>query len=888
MVVITSHTNADFDSLACLVAARRLYPGARLVLPGAAENLLRRWMERNSAHLPPVSSVRGLDLKAVSRLVCVDVSSRERLGPLAVLLQREPPPLLDVYDHHPGQGDLKGGVHRVEEAGSCTAVLVEVLKERGETPSPFEATLFLLGIYEDTGWLTYPTTRPRDFEAVLSCLSWGGDLNQVPRVLRRGFTEEQMRLLAEVFDNLERLEVGGVTVHLSVVGAEAYVPDLSILAHEILAMEGLEVLFLLAYMENRVHVIARSRSPRVNVARCLEFLGGGGHASAASAVVRGKTAAEVRALLLDELTVVHPVGLSARDIMTRDFQRLSETATVREAFAAMNRFRVNALPVFRGEHLLGVVTRQEVDGALQHGLAEAPVLDFVVSAPPLLSPSIPAEELRRRMLENNWRIVLLGESPDRVEGLVSRMSLFKALYRSEPQALAHRAGGQPSAREIQGLLRNAFSPEDFQALRELGGLAEERATPCLLVGGAVRDLLLGKPVKDVDFVVEGDAVALAEAWARRKGGRVRAHRDFGTAVWIRPQGGRWDFATARAEYYEQPAALPTVAHAALYQDLYRRDFTLNTLAVFLAPDRFGEVLDLFGGVRDLKAGRIRVLHGLSFVEDPTRAFRAVRFAVKLGFTLPSETAHLIAATLKQGVFRHLSPKRVLSEVEQILSGPNAVEGLKAMEEHRLLAVFWPTLKLTPKVLETLYRLQQALGFYETHFPEEPLNRPACYLMALTERLSTAELEAFRERYPFSQETRALLSEYRSFIWRALRDLGPEEDGTPGGAYRVLHGAPLPLVLFLLAKVQSAARQSRVRDFLVRDRFIGLEITGADLTAAGIPPSAAVARALLETRATKADGRVRGREEELAFALKVAREPAPEEAPAKGRKGARKP
>jgi len=227
-------------------------------------------------------------------------------------------------------------------------------------------------------------------------------------------------------------------------------------------------------------------------------------------------------------------------------------------------------------------------------------------------------------------------------------------------------------------------------------------------------------------------------------------------------------------------------------------------------------------------------------------------------------------------------------VEQILSGPNAVEGLKAMEEHRLLAVFWPTLKLTPKVLETLYRLQQALGFYETHFPEEPLNRPACYLMALTERLSTAELEAFRERYPFSQETRALLSEYRSFIWRALRDLGPEEDGTPGGAYRVLHGAPLPLVLFLLAKVQSAARQSRVRDFLVRDRFIGLEITGADLTAAGIPPSAAVARALLETRAAKADGRVRGREEELAFALKVARDPAPEEAPAKGRKGARKP
>jgi tRNA nucleotidyltransferase (CCA-adding enzyme) len=169
---------------------------------------------------------------------------------------------------------------------------------------------------------------------------------------------------------------------------------------------------------------------------------------------------------------------------------------------------------------------------------------------------------------------------------------------------------------------------------------------------------------------------------------------------VRPGGGHWDFATARAEYHEAPAALPTVAHAAPNRP-YRRDFTINALAMGIAPGRLGEILDLFGGVRDLKAGRIRVMHGLSFVEDPTRAFRAVRFSVRLGFALLPETERLIAAAHKQGVFRHLSGKRVLAEVAQVLSGANAVEGLKAMDAHGLLQVFWPSLRLTPKGRESL-------------------------------------------------------------------------------------------------------------------------------------------------------------------------------------------
>ncbi|MGA9752397.1 MAG: CBS domain-containing protein [Acidobacteriota bacterium] len=870
MIVITTHTNADFDALASMVAASLLYPGARLVFSGAAEPLVRRWLEENRDRLPEIQPLKGLDHDQVERLVCVDVSSGERLGPLVELLRRTPPTPTEVFDHHPGAGDLKGERHVVEEAGACTTVMVKCLLEAGIEPTPFEATLFLLAIYEDTGFLSFPTTRPSDFGAVLQCLDWGGELRAVQQTLHRGFTEAQMRLLAAMFEHLEAVAVGGVTVHLTTLALDDYVPDLSVLVHEILAMEGMQAIFLLAYLENRVHIIARSRTPHVNAAQVLSVFGGGGHPSAASAVIRDKTPAEVKALLLDELTFVHPAGLRASDIMTREYHRLEATATTREAFREMNRHRVNALPVLREGRLVGVVTRQEVDGALQHGLAERPISDFLISPPPFFPPEVAAEEVRRLMLENNWRIALFGRDLDHVEGLVSRMSLFKSLYHQDKTLMVHRSGGQPSAKEIGHLMRGAFPPEELGRLKSLGALAEAAGTPCLLVGGAVRDLLLGRPVQDVDFVVEGDAVELAEAWARREGGRIRAHRAFGTALWIRPGGSHWDFATARAEYYETPAALPTVAHAALYQDLYRRDFTINTLALYLTPERFGEVLDLFGGVRDLKAGRIRVLHGLSFVEDPTRAFRAVRFSVRLGFTLPTETEQLIEATRKQQLFRHLSPKRVLAEVRQILAGPNAVEGLKAMETYRLLEVFWPALKLTPKVLETLYRVQQALGFFDTQFPDEPMDRPCVYLMALTERLSNAELATFRDHYPFSQQTRDALARYRSLTWHAIRALTSEEDCGRSFTYKALKGQPLPWVLFLLAKIHPPSRQARVRDFLVKDRFLKLAISGHDLIRAGIPPSPAISRALEETRAAKADGRLQNRSEELAFALEAAR------------------
>ncbi len=869
MVIITTHTNADFDSLASMAAAKLLYPGAKLVFPGACEALLRRYMDGHTASLPETLSVHGLDLAEVKRLVCVDVADRSRLGGLSVLLDRVPPVPVDVYDHHPAQVSIRGERHIVKDAGACASVMVEELLAAGLAPDSGLSTLILLGIYEDTGFLTFPTTRPCDLEAARRCLLWGADLTQVSRVLTRRLTEPQLRILTKLVERLETVAAGGVTVHITTFSSAEYVPDLSLLVHEIFNLEDLDALFLVARLENRVHIIGRSRVLNVDAARVLDAFGGGGHPSAASASLKGLTLEEAKRLLMEELTINHPVGLTAKDVMARNFHRIGAKAAVQEAFEEMNRRHVNALPLFEGETLVGVVTRQEVDGAIQHGMRSEPVNTLVATSPPLLPPDTPLETVRRLMLERSLRLVLFGTGPGNVEGLLSRMALFKSLYLMEPGRLPRRRGGVPSRLELQRLIAGTFSQGEVESLRELGVLGESMGAPVLLVGGAVRDLLLRRPVKDVDFVVEGDAAALAQAWSLRQGGRLRTHKEFGTAVWICPNGRRWDFATARSEYYETPAALPTVAHAALSQDLYRRDFTINALALDLSPERFGEVLDLFGGVRDLKSGRIRVMHGLSFVEDPTRAFRAARFAVTLGFKLPAETEGLLASALKQGIFRNLSPKRVLSEVIQILACPSPVEGLRLLEKYGLLKVFWPALKLSPKVLERLGRVQKVLDFFELNFPGEPVDRPSLFILALVERLPNDDLNALRSRYPFRGPLNDLLAGYRSLIWRARQQLALEAKNA-GAVYRLLHDKPLLCVLYLLTQVEKPEEQALVRDFVARDRFLKLEITGRELKAAGLVPSEAFARALLETKAAKADGLVSGREAELAFALAQAR------------------
>ena len=224
----------------------------------------------------------------------------------------------------------------------------------------------------------------------------------------------------------------------------------------------------------------------------------------------------------------------------------------------------------------------------------------------------------------------------------------------------------------------------FSLLQTTGELAERRRVRVYAVGGFVRDLLLGIPNLDLDMAVEGNGIRFAKTLTQRFKAHVTLHERFGTATVTFADGHTFDVATARTESYASPAALPTVRPSSLREDLCRRDFTINTLAIRLNAPHFGELLDLHRGLQDLKDKTIRVLHGLSFIDDPTRVFRAIRYEQRLGFQLDRNTAVLMTEAVKMGLVHRLSPSRLSAELLHVLSEREPVRMIARLADFNLL------------------------------------------------------------------------------------------------------------------------------------------------------------------------------------------------------------
>lgn len=230
-------------------------------------------------------------------------------------------------------------------------------------------------------------------------------------------------------------------------------------------------------------------------------------------------------------------------------------------------------------------------------------------------------------------------------------------------------------------IEERLTPVLRRLVQEIGTLAARQRVAAYAVGGCVRDWLLGRPVDEVDIMVEGDGLALAKRFARAHTGKLTAHPQFGTAT-VEYRAGqdiqRVDFAACRKEVYTEPAAYPKVSPGSLKDDLFRRDFTVNAMAMYVSPKMFGRLVDLFGGVNDLQARVIRVLHAHSFRDDPSRMLRAIRFAERLHFTIEPQTAAWMRAALRENVLARLNRGRLRKELLAMLEEPDPLACLHAL------------------------------------------------------------------------------------------------------------------------------------------------------------------------------------------------------------------
>ena len=841
--VIVTHANTDFDAFAAMLAARRLYPGAVVALSGSLNRNVRDFYRLHAEELGIVEQGR-VDLAAVERLIVVETSHPARLGDFE-RVARDPGVEVVLFDHHADE-ELDWvrpeNVVRSDD-GALTTTMVSILAEREIEVTPLEATVFALGIHEDTGSLSYAGVSLRDAEALAWCLRHGASQAMVAQYLHAPLGETERRLLDALLAAAETHRIDGFDVLVSAVSSPAYVEGISNLAHKLVDVTDCRGLVVLVEMDGRVFCVVRARVAELDAAAVAAALGGGGHAQAASAIHRGSLD-EARKAALDALPGAVRRRLTARDIMSRPARFISPEDTVAHAMVLCQRHRQSAMQVGEPRKLAGIVTREDLDKAVAHGLSHAPVKSVMTSDAVTCSEDTPLPEVMRLVAASEvGRVPVVRD--DEVVGVVTRSDLLAAL--EEPLGAEEEPGGPDLGERL-------FALQSLQTVFEAVQAVSEPFDGVYLVGGAVRDVLMGEPNFDVDIAVEGDGISFGRALAQALGGRAVPHDKFGTAIVLYGDGGRVDVATARTEFYDYPGALPSVEQASIRQDLYRRDFTINAMAVSLKGADFGRLVDYFGGLRDLSQGVVRVLHNLSFIDDPTRIFRAIRYETRYGFHMDAHTLGLARACVEMDLVGELSSSRVRDELQALLSEERVADSVRRLAELGIDRAIHPHLAADE---EAVRMIEEVDGVRDTYAPEAPAWR--LRLAVLARRLSSTEVLDWAEGLKLRRRDAERIADGVAVAPR-LRELAAATK-EPADLWAKVAPHDPDGALLALAGARGRARK-RLERYFEELRDVRLEISGGDLAALGLGESPRVGAVLEELRRRKLNGELDGRAAEL--------------------------
>ncbi|MDX6508095.1 MAG: hypothetical protein QOG06_2739 [Gaiellaceae bacterium] len=377
-----------------------------------------------------------------------------------------------------------------------------------------------------------------------------------------------------------------------------------------------------------------------------------------------------------------------------------------------------------------------------------------------------------------------------------------------------------------------------------------------LVGGTVRDILLGEQSFDVDIAVEGDAIAFARALAAKLSGRVQPHETFGTAVVVYGENGRVDVVTARKEQYDAPGALPRVESASITDDLFRRDFTVNAMAVLLGGD-FGRLVDPFHGRRDLESRTIRVLHDRSFEDDPTRIFRAVRYENRHGFRMDDHTLALARQAIESGLLAAVSPARLRDELVPLLDEGEVEHAILRLGELETDRAIHPLLASDDEAVALLRRLVELRDRYGLGVPSWRLG-----LAALARKLSPVEARDWLQRLKLRRRDAEAIQAAVATGPRLAEQLSVEREPAEVAALADSNAPDAPLFALALADLP------QLHSYFERLRDVHLEVSGSDLADLGLAESPRVGEVLAELRRRKLNGELDGRDSELAAAREL--------------------
>src|SRR5574340_772428 len=875
MQVILTHEQADFDAIGALLAARILNENAYAVLPRRVNRNVRAFLNLYGAELPFIEA-RDLPTGVIESITLVDTQS------LITLKGHTKKTRVHVVDHHQLRDDLPADWTIVNDRlGACTTILAEDIRDHNGPLSMLQATTLLLGLYEDTGSLTYISTTARDARIAAYLLDQGASLRIASDFLNPPLSEEQREIYNKLLQSAETIVIHGQTIVIGCAEAQSLNEEISTIAHKLRDLLDPDALFLLVGTAEGVRLVARSTTDRVNVAEVAARFGGGGHERASAALVRQEDSESEASMPLTEayhkLTALLPQviepAMTVGRIMSRGARVLPPETPAQEAGKLMQRYGHEGYPIVKDNRVIGLLTRRAVDRALTHRL-NLPAASLMEAGEITVTPRDTIEHLQRLMAETGWGQIPVVEPEDgHVIGIVTRTDLLKVIGNGEA----------PLAKQnnLAERLEAALPAVHIRFLKAIAEQALNHSIPIYIVGGFVRDLILDSPSVDFDIVVEGDAIQLARVMERKYGGRVASHSRFGTAKWqigeIRStlasrfaEGEAFDetdlpetldFISARTEFYNYPTALPTVERGSIKLDLHRRDFTINTLALRLDGRHYGDLYDYWGGLNDLQKGLVRVLHSLSFVDDPTRMLRAVRFEQRFGFQIEARTRQLMDEA--HDLIRQVSGDRLRHEFDLLMAESQPANGFARLAELGLLRAIHPLCEWTPEIAKVVQAVLKEPLLPGWELPETvgniPIRKALAYMVwfgQLTEEAGQGIAHRLRLSHHLSraiEDVHTCMDQLPDLVGRS-----------PSRVVAALDEISLPVLYAVTSLCPSVDVCTLLEHYATTWRYVQPKVDGYALLAMGLQPGPAYRQIVWALRAAWLDGKVNSAEQEGAL------------------------
>jgi tRNA nucleotidyltransferase (CCA-adding enzyme) len=901
MDLILCHQTADFDAVGAAVGLSRLKKGSKIVLTGGAHPTVRDFLALHRDEFALIE-MRSVNPKKIRSLMVVDTQQRDRLGKAGEWFDLSQLTAIEVYDHHLGiQSNIPASKVYIEPVGATTTLIAELLQENQIELTSFEATVMALGVHVDTGSLTFEQTTPRDARALAWLMEKGANIRIIAEYVEPSLSLQGQQLLSEAFEKLEKETVQGYILAWVLLETEAFVPGLSNLAEKLVELTETDALiFGHRYYrrgsqdtsEERLIVIGRSRIEGTNLNLLFQEYGGGGHAQAASLSLRGVDIETTFTQLVSQLKEQIPHSPTARDLMSSPVRTIRPDTTIEQAQRILFRYSHSGLSVVdRSDRLVGIISRRDIDLALHHGFSHAPVKGYMTQNIKTITPNTPLPDIESLMVTYDvGRLPVLDD--DKLIGIVTRTDVLRQLHQERDERQIANNQKPPLTSCLLPTIKERLAPPIWQLLNQAAEAAIQRGWHLYLVGGAVRDILLAQArepllLQDIDLVVDGfhraadDAAGVELASKLQKMyplARLSVHGEFQTAalLWHKDSqlGNLWlDIATARTEFYPYPAANPEVEASSIRQDLYRRDFTINALAIRLTSSKKGELsrkgdlLDFFGGLIDLRSRQIRVLHANSFIEDPTRIYRAVRFAVRLGFTIEPQTKEYIHYAIASGVYERLRlgeraapalTTRLRGELKYILQAHYWKPALKLLSDLEALRCLHHNLELTPKLWWQIRCISRWLLYLDPDNNFEHWLLRLEVLIAHLEPSQRAKVATNLQLPKDSINRLKRLAETEAEIKQKLPHCQSKSE-----IYKLLSQYKYASLIFLAVRTNKSIRRL-LWQYLTQLSKVQPPLDGNDLKALGYKPGPIYKKILEELLIAKLDGVISDRQEAEIF------------------------